>query len=53
MNIPSVVIEREDRIGDTWRKRYPSLTVLSTRKHHSGKCASVRHVRSIMDESYI
>ena len=31
MNIPTVVIEREARIGDTWRKRYPSLTLHSAR----------------------
>ncbi|KAI1793660.1 dimethylaniline monooxygenase (N-oxide-forming) [Ganoderma leucocontextum] len=35
MNIPTLVIERDARIGDTWRKRYPSLTLHSARKHHT------------------
>ncbi|KAJ6621032.1 hypothetical protein B0H10DRAFT_1790813, partial [Mycena sp. CBHHK59/15] len=26
MNIPSIVIETNLRIGDNWRKRYPTLT---------------------------
>lgn len=30
LNVPTLVIEREARIGDTWRKRYASLALHST-----------------------
>jgi cation diffusion facilitator CzcD-associated flavoprotein CzcO len=30
LDVPTVVIEREPRIGDTWRKRYASLALHST-----------------------
>lgn len=35
MNILALVVEREARIGDVWRKRYPSLTLHTPRRHHS------------------
>ncbi|OSC96813.1 FAD/NAD-P-binding domain-containing protein [Trametes coccinea BRFM310] len=35
MDIPALVIERNHRIGDSWRKRYPSLTLHTIRRHHS------------------
>ncbi|KAI0698553.1 dimethylaniline monooxygenase (N-oxide-forming) [Cerioporus squamosus] len=35
MNIPTLVIERSARPGDVWRKRYPSLTLHTPRRHHS------------------
>ncbi|RPD67297.1 dimethylaniline monooxygenase (N-oxide-forming) [Lentinus tigrinus ALCF2SS1-7] len=35
MNIPTLVIERNARPGDVWRKRYPSLTLHTPRRHHS------------------
>ncbi|KAI9066764.1 FAD/NAD-P-binding domain-containing protein [Trametes sanguinea] len=35
MNIPALVIERNHRIGDSWRKRYPTLTLHTIRRHHS------------------
>ena len=38
MNIPTLVIERNDRVGDVWRKRYPSLTLHTVNKHHSSTC---------------
>ncbi|KAH8100893.1 dimethylaniline monooxygenase (N-oxide-forming) [Cristinia sonorae] len=31
MNIPAVVIERNDRVGDNWRTRYPTLTLHTVR----------------------
>ncbi|KAL7282322.1 hypothetical protein ACG7TL_003792 [Trametes sanguinea] len=34
MDIPALVIERNHRIGDSWRKRYPSLTLHTIRRHH-------------------
>ena len=37
MDIPAVVIERDARIGDGWRKRYPSLTLHTPKRHHSRK----------------
>jgi cation diffusion facilitator CzcD-associated flavoprotein CzcO len=30
LGVPTLVIEREDRVGDTWRKRYSSLALHST-----------------------
>ena len=35
MDIPALVVERNARIGDGWRKRYPSLTLHTPRRHHS------------------
>lgn len=35
MNIPALVIERNARVGDNWRKRYPTLTLHTPRTHHS------------------
>ncbi|PIL34655.1 hypothetical protein GSI_03434 [Ganoderma sinense ZZ0214-1] len=35
MNIPTLVIEREARVGDTWRKRYPTLILHTISRHHS------------------
>ncbi|KAI0638064.1 FAD/NAD-P-binding domain-containing protein [Trametes polyzona] len=35
MDIPALVVERNARIGDSWRKRYPSLTLHTVRRHHS------------------
>lgn len=41
MNIPTLVIEREARVGDTWRKRYPTLVLHTIRRHHTCKCLAV------------
>ncbi|KAI0327781.1 FAD/NAD(P)-binding domain-containing protein [Cubamyces sp. BRFM 1775] len=35
MNLPSLVIDRHARVGDNWRKRYPSLTLHSPKGHAS------------------
>ncbi|KAL0581362.1 hypothetical protein V5O48_000626 [Marasmius crinis-equi] len=35
MQIPTLVVERNPRIGDNWRQRYPTLS-LHTIKHHHG-----------------
>ncbi|KAI0650323.1 FAD/NAD-P-binding domain-containing protein [Trametes meyenii] len=35
MDIPALVIERCERVGDNWRKRYPSLTLHTISRHHS------------------
>ncbi|RDX55509.1 FAD/NAD-P-binding domain-containing protein [Lentinus brumalis] len=35
MQISAVVIERNARIGDVWRNRYPSLTLHTIKGHHS------------------
>ncbi|RPD53954.1 dimethylaniline monooxygenase (N-oxide-forming) [Lentinus tigrinus ALCF2SS1-7] len=35
MNIPSLVIEKNARVGDNWRKRYPSVTLHSIRRQHT------------------
>ncbi len=37
MDIPALVVERHVRIGDSWRKRYPSLTLHTVRRHHTCK----------------
>ncbi|KAI0353540.1 FAD/NAD-P-binding domain-containing protein [Trametes cingulata] len=35
MQIPALVLEREARIGDVWRKRYPTLTLHTVKRHHT------------------
>ncbi|KAI1795123.1 dimethylaniline monooxygenase (N-oxide-forming) [Ganoderma leucocontextum] len=35
MKIPALVIERNARIGDNWRKRYPTLTLHTVKRHHT------------------
>lgn len=35
MGIPALVIERNARVGDNWRKRYPTLTLHTVRRHHT------------------
>ncbi|THU96864.1 FAD/NAD-P-binding domain-containing protein [Dendrothele bispora CBS 962.96] len=34
MNIPCLVVEQNPRIGDNWRKRYPTLSLHTPRSHH-------------------
>lgn len=38
MNIPTLVIEKNARIGDNWRERYQSLALHSHKDHHQRKC---------------
>ncbi|KDQ62745.1 hypothetical protein JAAARDRAFT_76447 [Jaapia argillacea MUCL 33604] len=35
LNIPTLVIERKARVGDTWRERYPTLSLHTPRMHSS------------------
>ncbi|KZT01059.1 FAD/NAD-P-binding domain-containing protein [Laetiporus sulphureus 93-53] len=35
MNIPTIVVERNRRVGDQWRQRYPTLSLHTTRAHHT------------------
>nr|VWO94807.1 FAD-binding monooxygenase BOA2 (EC (Botcinic acid biosynthesis cluster A protein 2) [Ganoderma boninense] len=35
MNIPTLLIERNARVGDNWRERYPTLTLNTIRRHHT------------------
>ncbi|PIL34654.1 hypothetical protein GSI_03433 [Ganoderma sinense ZZ0214-1] len=35
MNIPTLVIDRNARVGDNWRERYPTLILNTTRRHHT------------------
>ncbi|KAJ3557181.1 hypothetical protein NM688_g1608 [Phlebia brevispora] len=34
MNIPTLVLERNKRVGDIWRQRYLSLALHTVREHH-------------------
>ncbi|CAL1707427.1 unnamed protein product [Somion occarium] len=34
MNIPTLLIERNARIGDNWRKRYPTISLHTPKQHH-------------------
>ncbi|KAJ7085615.1 FAD/NAD-P-binding domain-containing protein [Mycena crocata] len=34
MKIPALIIEANDRIGDNWRKRYPTLTLHTPKSHN-------------------
>ena len=40
MKIPALIIERNARVGDNWRKRYPSLTLHTVKRHHTCESAS-------------
>ena len=35
MNIRTIVVERNERVGDNWRKRYPTLSLNTPRTHHT------------------
>ncbi|KAJ7436502.1 FAD/NAD-P-binding domain-containing protein [Mycena galericulata] len=35
MQIPALVIEQHARVGDNWRKRYPTLTLHTPKTHHA------------------
>lgn len=35
MKIRALVIDRNARIGDTWRNRYPTLTLHTIKRHHT------------------
>ncbi|KAI0941996.1 hypothetical protein AcW1_009664 [Taiwanofungus camphoratus] len=35
MDIPSIIVERNATIGDNWRMRYPTLSLHTTRNHHT------------------
>ncbi|PIL37042.1 hypothetical protein GSI_00734 [Ganoderma sinense ZZ0214-1] len=35
MKIPALVIDRNTRVGDNWRKRYPTLTLHTVKRHHT------------------
>ncbi|KIK62728.1 hypothetical protein GYMLUDRAFT_260001 [Collybiopsis luxurians FD-317 M1] len=35
MGIPTLVVEKNARVGDQWRKRYPTLTLHTTKQHHT------------------
>ncbi|KAF7309079.1 hypothetical protein MKEN_01109600 [Mycena kentingensis (nom. inval.)] len=35
MDIPALVVEKNERVGDNWRERYPTLTLHSIKTHSS------------------
>ena len=35
MNIPTLLIDQNDAVGDVWRKRYPTLTLHTPNTHHA------------------
>ncbi|KAJ7727540.1 FAD/NAD-P-binding domain-containing protein [Mycena maculata] len=35
MQIPTLIIEQHPRVGDNWRKRYPTLTLHTPKTHHA------------------
>ena len=37
MRIPTLLIERNEHIGDNWRKRYNSLALHTPKDHHQRK----------------
>lgn len=40
MNIRALVIEQHERVGDIWRKRYPTLALHTTRRLHESEQAA-------------
>ena len=37
MNVRVIVVERNARVGDNWRQRYPTLSLNTPRTHHTRK----------------
>ncbi|PCH39608.1 FAD/NAD(P)-binding domain-containing protein [Wolfiporia cocos MD-104 SS10] len=35
LDIPTIVLEKKNRVGDQWRERYPTLSLHSIRSHHT------------------
>ncbi|KAJ7106206.1 FAD/NAD-P-binding domain-containing protein [Mycena epipterygia] len=35
MNIPALIVEKNHRVGDNWRQRYPTLTLHSVKTQHT------------------
>ncbi|KAJ7736035.1 FAD/NAD-P-binding domain-containing protein [Mycena maculata] len=35
MNISTLIVETNNRVGDNWRKRYPTLTLHTIKTHHT------------------
>lgn len=35
LGIPTLLIEKNARVGDVWRNRYPTLVLHTPRPHHS------------------
>ena len=44
MRIRTLVVEHNERVGDNWRKLYPTLALHTTRSFCSWKCRSLRRV---------
>lgn len=34
MGIPTLIIDKNNRVGDNWRKRYDTLALHTPKKHH-------------------
>lgn len=51
MNIPAIVIEKNARVGDHWRKRYPTLALHTIREHHA-RASTVVLVRNPPSHRY-
>lgn len=45
MQISTLVVERNDRVGDTWRRRYPTLMLHTPKEHHT--CTSCGYLTGI------
>ena len=41
MDIPALLIDKSNNIGDTWRQRYPSVTLHTPNVHHS---CEIQHI---------
>ncbi|PCH35122.1 flavo protein [Wolfiporia cocos MD-104 SS10] len=35
MDIPSIIVEKHQTVGDQWRQRYPTLSLHTTKNHHT------------------
>jgi cation diffusion facilitator CzcD-associated flavoprotein CzcO len=49
MEIPAIVIEQHPRVGDGWRKRYPSLFLHTTKKQSSCKPMTFSYTLPVSD----
>jgi hypothetical protein len=46
MGIPTLLIDKSDNIGDTWRQRYPSVTLHTPNIHHSCEIENIKYTQT-------
>lgn len=50
MGLRTLVLERNERVGDNWRKRYPTLTLHTVKTHHACELSRCIVLRMILTD---